>query len=189
MATDHYSSSNRSGFTLVELLVVMAIIAVLAGLVLGTAGFMQKKAAKDRARAEIKAMELALESYKADNGVYPRNATTDGLDAKSTPTTSYAPSSKFLYAQLSGDFDYNSTTPATGKAYMEFKPNMLSGTKDAKGNFTTVNYLLDPFGNSYGYSTANQADPNKGYNPTFDLWSTGGKTGAPTDTASWVTNW
>ena len=44
----------------------------------------------------------------------------------------------------------------------------------------TVTAIADPFGNSYGYSTANQADPGtaKGYNPTFDLWSTAGLTTA-----------
>ena len=38
-----------------------------------------------------------------------------------------------------------------------------------------VTAIRDPFGNSYGYSTAKARTPNhRGYNPTFDLWSTAG---------------
>ncbi len=51
--------SRLAGFTLVELLTVMTIIAILAGLVLGTFKFVQEKAARSRAEAEIKALEAA----------------------------------------------------------------------------------------------------------------------------------
>ena len=62
-----------AAFTLIELLVVMAIIIVLAGLVLSTVGYVQKKGARSRAETEIAAMSAACESYKADNGIYPRD--------------------------------------------------------------------------------------------------------------------
>jgi len=57
---------------------------------------------------------------------------------------------------------------------------------------SNVNAIQDPFGYSYGYSTiqATGTDPAKGFNPTFDLWSTGGKTGGTAkDIANWITNW
>ncbi len=53
--------------------------------------------------------------------------------------------------------------------------------------------IADPFGNSYGYSTANQVNPSKGFNPTFDLWSTAGTGIGPTPNPSpheqWIKNW
>jgi energy-coupling factor transporter ATP-binding protein EcfA2 len=52
------------------------------------------------------AMSAALESYKADNGVYPRdptNNTTDNLDARNPTAAAYAPASLYLYRQLSGN--------------------------------------------------------------------------------------
>jgi type II secretion system protein G len=64
----------KQGFTLIELLVVIAIIAILASLVLAAAGSVQKKGARSRTEAEIKAVEAALESYKSDNGDYPSNS-------------------------------------------------------------------------------------------------------------------
>ena len=46
---------------------------MLAGLVLSTVGYVQKKGARSRAETEIAAMSAACESYKADNGIYPRD--------------------------------------------------------------------------------------------------------------------
>ncbi len=208
----------RGAFTLIELLVVIAIIIVLAGLILSTVGYVQKKGARARAETEIAAMSAALESYKADNAVYPRpqpvpNSNTDTLDARTMgdPTTAnYKTASLVLYRALSGDRNLNrivdvpdesldidgSTlgTPLTQlpKSYYTFKANQLSPTDQTQ---TPVDFIRDPFGNSYGYSTANQADPAtpKGYNPTFDLWSTAGLTANPvspdTITPQWIKNW
>ena len=63
------------GFTLIEILIVIAIIAILAGLLLRTAGYVQKKGAVSRAEAEMSALTVASENYKADHGDYPQEAT------------------------------------------------------------------------------------------------------------------
>src|ERR1700692_3256603 len=79
----HSSFRSEASFTIIELLVVIAIIIILAGLILSTASYVQKKGAGSRAEAEIAAMSAALESYKADNGIYPRDsASTDQLNAR-----------------------------------------------------------------------------------------------------------
>ena len=65
------SFRKADAFTVIELLVVMSIITVLAGLVLATSGYVQEKSKRSRAEAEIAALSAALESYKADMGVYP----------------------------------------------------------------------------------------------------------------------
>jgi prepilin-type N-terminal cleavage/methylation domain-containing protein len=135
-----------AAFTLLELVVVMAVIVVLAGLILTTSSYVHKEGARSRAEAEIAAISAALESYKVDNGVYP--------------------SSNLLYLALTGDTDKDGR-PGPGTLYISFKPNQLAGT----GSST---FIKDPFGNSYGYSTLGPT--NGGYNPTFDLWSTAGDT-------------
>ena len=168
------SFSGRRAFTLIELIVVTAVIII------------QKKGARARAETEIAAMSAACENYKADNGIYPRDNTTsqytDTLNARQNfdaTQTVYQHASFYLYTQLSADSSGNRNP--TGKSYMQFKPTMLLPV----GGIGTVIAISDPFGNSYGYSTANQADPAKGYNPTFDLWSTANST----DPNQWIKNW
>lgn len=55
-------------FTLIEVLTVAAIIAILAGISVGVIGLISNKNAEARTQATIKALELALGQYKADNG-------------------------------------------------------------------------------------------------------------------------
>jgi type II secretory pathway pseudopilin PulG len=175
-------------FTVIELLVTITIILVLAGLVLGTSGYVQTKAKRSRAEAEIAAISAALENYRADNGSYPidtTNGTTNTLDARTMfdpAGPQYAAASFFLYRELSGDPAGNRVP--TGKPYFSFKPNMLLPIDQAQA----VTAIADPFGHSYGYSTANQTNSSKGYNPTFDLWITAGGM-AGTDQAKWIKNW
>ena len=181
-----------TAFTVLELLVVITIIVILAGLILATTGYVEKKGARSRAESEIAAISAALESYKADNGIYPSDAaTTDQLDPTSnvnpsaTPVPNvYTKASLYLYKQLSGD-PTGSRQPS-GKSYLAFRPNMLL---PAPPSNATVIAIRDPFGNSYGYSTMKASNPNNnGYNPTYDLWSTAGGTGS-SDVPGWIKNW
>ena len=58
----------KNFFTLIEILTVAAIIAVLAGISVGVVGLISNKNAEAKTQATIKALELALGQYKADNG-------------------------------------------------------------------------------------------------------------------------
>ena len=167
-------------FTLIELLVVMAIIAILAGLVLTASGYVQNKGRRSRAEVEIAAMSAALENYKADNGIYPSHPTgTELVDPTVFPPP--ADASLYLYEKLAGDSNHDRVAETT--SYFSFKPNQLSPDDQTQD----VAFIRDPFGNSYGYSTAKAAKPagTIGYNPTFDLWSTANEP----DSARWIKNW
>lgn len=65
------------GFTLLEILVVMGIIAMLAVMVAPNLFNQQAGAMRDVARAEISTLEAALDIYRLDVGEYPD--TLDGL--------------------------------------------------------------------------------------------------------------
>src|SRR5437762_7129182 len=114
-----------AAFTLIELIVVTTVIIILTGLVLSTVGYVQKKGARARAETEIAAMSAACESYKADNGIYPTDAsTTEQLNSTtSVNPVNYQSSSLYLYKQLSGDATGN--RQPSGKSYFAFQPNML----------------------------------------------------------------
>ncbi|MFL6538838.1 MAG: type II secretion system protein, partial [Chthoniobacterales bacterium] len=128
----------QRAFTIIELLVVMAVIIVLAGLILGTSSYVQKKGARSRAEAEIAAMSAALESYKADNGVYPNDATTNALDPTGTDPTQYQSAALSLYKAITGDT--NANRQPTGKGYFNFKPNQLYPTDGT----SAVQFIRDP---------------------------------------------
>jgi hypothetical protein len=170
------------------------------GLILSTAGYVQKKGARSRAETEIAAMSAALENYKTDNGIYPTEASTTemlaaNLDPQGGDPANFVSASRFLYKALSGDSDGNPITsdPTNDtKSYMAFMPNMLNPNPSGPNT-----YIRDPFGYSYGYSTAKAANPGgaNGYNPTFDLWSTCGETAKKSGETfqqyqqRWTKNW
>jgi prepilin-type N-terminal cleavage/methylation domain-containing protein len=229
-------------FTLIELLTVMAVIAVLAGLILSISGFVTHKAATARAQSEIGALSLACENYKTDNGAYPSlvpptgpgasttgssiinvsqdqsNVPSDNLDPRSMGKPSnnnytgataqgtqvgYTAASLELYVALTGDVSLSGTGGGQGtKNYIsDFRQDAYGRayTNASVSGTNPVQYLGDPFGNPYGYSTANAffqqyaqtvAAPTQptihtstgqppGYNPTFDIWSTAGQNSDP----------
>jgi general secretion pathway protein G len=177
----------RRAFTIIELLVVITLIIILAGLILSTIGYIQNKGARSRAETEIAAMSAALENYRADNGIYPRDTTnTDQVDPSASPIPTTA--TQFLYEQLSGNSAANLQPISGAKRYFAFKPQMLSGPKDTSGNLIGVTFIRDPFGNSYGYSTMKASGGTGGYNPTFDLWSIADDSSG-TNQTQWIKNW
>jgi general secretion pathway protein G len=69
----------QSGFTLIEIVVVVAIIAILAAIVVQQVVGRVDDAQVQRARADIQTLGSALNIYKLDNYNYP--STQQGLDA------------------------------------------------------------------------------------------------------------
>lgn len=78
-------TSGRGGFTLIEILVVVAVLAILAALVAPNV-FGHLGTAKDAAaRAQMEMLGAALDAYRLDNGRYPTSA--QGLEALRTEPT------------------------------------------------------------------------------------------------------
>ena len=75
------------GFTLIEILVVMAIIAMLAVMVAPNLFNQQAGAMRDVARTEISTLEAALDIYRLDVGEYPDSL--DGLMEDDTDRASW----------------------------------------------------------------------------------------------------
>jgi general secretion pathway protein G len=78
-----YASSRQRGFTLLELLVVIVIIGLLAGLI-GPRYFETVGKSKSKvARAQMVALEESLEQYRLDIGSFPKPE--EGLQALIVP--------------------------------------------------------------------------------------------------------
>ncbi len=76
----------QTGFTLIEIMVVVVIIGILASVVVPRIMDNPDKARAAKAKNDIQALESALEIYRLDNYVYP--TTDQGLEALVSPPTS-----------------------------------------------------------------------------------------------------
>jgi len=66
-----HTPTTAAGFTLIEILVVMAIIGMLAVMVAPNIFNQQAGAQRDAALSQISALEVALDTYRLDVGEYP----------------------------------------------------------------------------------------------------------------------
>ena len=168
LSTFHQNKKlSHYAFTLVELLAVITIIGILAGLTLGAAGAIRRHGATSTAKAEVAALQAACDRFYADNNSYPSNSAVN--PSSSFAPTAYTAAGQALFTNLLGSATL--TAAPTRKRYFEPKPAMVSTT----GN----NYFIDPWGYAYGYNS-------DGTNPPL-IWSTAGTTKGETN--KWITSW
>jgi general secretion pathway protein G len=107
------------GFTLVELLIVIVILGILAGIVVFAVGNMSSNARSTGCNAEKTTISEALESYKSQTGAYPTATAAGG-------------GSHTAMDLLTGNA---ASAPATGKL---LKAVPADYTIDNSGNITAI---------------------------------------------------
>jgi general secretion pathway protein G len=124
-------AANRA-FTLIELLMVIAIIAILAAITFGVVKGVNERAAIGQAKAELASLAQALESYKMQYGDYPQTVAAD----------------VFLQSLIGKKGPKGADI--TGRTFVEVAKLSLS-TTGGDPFVTNTLYLLDPWGRQYNY--------------------------------------
>lgn len=180
----------RGGFTLVEMITVVAVIAILAGIMLGAAGAAQRKAMASRTQATINQIGVGLEMKRADADFFAPDLKVWGARIDYANRDAVWPC-EALYWWLEFErincWDGRQTNPQ--RPYVKFRPDQLQDSGktipgrtenymrvvDAWGN--PVNYK-SPDGNSYLFESPAQGETSASRQPrhnrlTFDLCSYG----------------
>lgn len=187
---------HQRGFTLVELLIVMLILAILLALTFSGVSYALKSGYEKKTIVQLGAIKAALESFHADHGAYPLSKDPEE-------------GSKILYAALSGDtnsdgeidasdveldwFENGSYDAATARKARSYLDELINadgnqGWIEKDGNDI---YLVDGFQNRIQYL----ADPNSNEMQNapdhYDLWSFGTDDQFDTEVKEnqWITNW
>lgn len=108
--------NRQSGFTIVELLIVIVVIGILAGLVVTTFNGIQQKGRDTERQTDIKAIHGQLEAYYAQTGTYPllsqvndatfRAASMKGLDVEALRDPKGPAGQTLAAAPASGTYSY-----------------------------------------------------------------------------------
>lgn len=147
--------NKRRGFTIIELLTVLAIIGILAGLIMGAAGKAREKALIAKARASISMLETAISMFQSDVGDFPASGNANLVTCLT--------SSSGCSVGTAGTAMTTSQAADWGGPYMNFQANEISG-----GAF------VDPWGNPYGYANpGTNHGTGANYSGYVDIWSTG----------------
>jgi len=163
--------NKRRGFTVIELLVVLAIIGILGGLIMGAAHSARKQALVAKARASISSLETALGMFQSDIGSYPSagnaNMVTCLISSSGCSIGAGTPITTSQAANWSGP-------------YMNFQTNEVTG-----GTF------VDPWGNPYVYKSGSDHGIGANYSDSgyMDIHSFGpdglDNNGSGDDVANW----
>ena len=142
--TNHF----RSGFTLIEILIVVAIILGLFAIILPIANNQLKSWRVSQVKLRIQQISGALEQYQTDNRVYPTNE--QGLYA-----LAFVP-----------DRMFTSTTPGNIPGPGPFDPNSTGGSQSAGSELlnqpSQFGQPIDSTGTSLPNSPMPGTDPNTG---------------------------
>lgn len=154
------SRKTAPGFTLLELLTVLAIIVLVAALGVLGFQFINQKALLSKTKVELKQLATALEKFKAEYGDYP-----ESIDAECGGLV--------LYAALYGDGELTNGKAEGMDGTPDQAKTVFLGTINPEDTGQVIEYsLVDPWGNKYHY-LRRPDQLGLQLSPDFDLWSTG----------------
>ncbi len=176
----------RKFFTLLELLSVIGIIAIVAGIILGGMSYAGRRADQAKTISLMTQLEMALDAFKQDRGYYPVTNDPDDLDVYFVIRS--VDSSDCLFMQLSAtagtgninqyQFFNSSTHSSTDPTNSPNRPYLELGVVT-----TTAAPYVDAYGNAFQYLC-----PGANNTSSYDLWSGGPTSSADDDICNWKRN-
>lgn len=139
----------RGGFTLLEVLLVLAILGVIAAIVVPRLLGQQQEANKDAARASIEGFEKALEFYALHhNARFPKGDISVALQELMSPTDSDGKQQEILLTEEPRDpwgnllnYEYETTKTVDGSPAIW--SNGPDGENDEGGNDDITNWVVE----------------------------------------------
>lgn len=116
-----WAKHKDSGFTIVELLIVVVVIGVLAAIVIVAYNGITNSAKESAIKTDLQAVGKKLEIYKATNGSYPANTTQLGTaDIKASKSIYDTTGNNFYYCRngVTDNFAVGARTTSNSAAYI-----------------------------------------------------------------------
>ena len=118
----------RRGFTLIELMVVIAIIIILAAIAIPNYLTMTQRAKNSRLQSDMATLATVLETFKTDWGKYPFASTAQAVDASASSVykelggigAAVSSTSPFFYNGYGATNAVGETNPASPGACIEY---------------------------------------------------------------------
>lgn len=165
-----FSTRRKNGFTLIEVMIVVAIISLVSGAVMVSLSAARLKTQATQALADLQKISLYIETYRANYGSYPLSCGTGGQWASRNANPWGCGLGTCWISQFSGDgwcpLPHNLNPPPSG--YSAGQSQYIYRT-DGSGN----NYKL------IYYGPVSMAIPSEFIDPqrttwAFGIWSPGG---------------
>ena len=144
------ANPRRAAFTLLEMLVVIGIITVLAGLVIGGGSRAVEAGRIARARTELAVLSSALEEYRRACGDYPQ--TDDAARLLQSLIGKRGPTNSLI----------------TGRCLLEISRFTIGQSRDPFSDSTAI--FIDPWDEPYRYAYKSELPWS---NPSYVLYSSG----------------
>lgn len=186
-------SARAGGFTLVEMLVVVTIIALLAAMTMGGYTYAMRGSREKTTRATFESVKTALDSYNVDFGEFPE-------PAKPSQFMEFGPGKSYdvggalcLYQAMTGDgYDQIKGVTGSNESASGSSDGKIEGIEEIKNNKlrempstmwmrkNNAYILVDGFNHPFQYIKASATPaPAAGggapqpttINATYDLWS------------------